>query len=95
VIAPDGEHSCAACGRRDRIATQALVPLRPSRRSPSPKSARADPCRRLLDCGGGRRAPPSAFDPIGPSGALVQTRDSGRGRCTYPAGTELSLVARS
>jgi hypothetical protein len=31
------------------------------------------PCRRPQDCRGGRRAPAAAFNPTGPTGALVQT----------------------
>lgn len=71
----------------------------PGRRDPDacsrPKSARAVPCRRLLDCRGGRRALPSAFDPIGPSGALVQTRVSSGADRAVGAAVAACAFARS
>jgi hypothetical protein len=57
VAEPEPAHRHRSRRRRSRS--------RAGRLPQSPKSARADPCQRLPDCGGGRRALPSDFDPIG------------------------------
>ena len=85
VIAIDGEHSCAACGRRDRIATKGGVAAHDSARLVSPRSKRA---RQWLGT--------SAFVLVPAWAGLSQRRHCGRawrGRASHPPVAEQAASA--